>query len=481
MTAILGAGISGLSAAYYALNNPKITSLVIYEASNRVGGWIRSLKQPDGTIFEKGPRVIRANSLQILDLVDELGLSAKVIPIRHNHDAARNRYIYADNTLHCVPNSLNALVTKNTLLDCSLGSLLWKDFKAKKVPKDDESVYNFLERRFGRDFAEKLIAPVFCGIYGGDIHELSAKSCMKTAFEAEQEHGSILKGLVLNKFKEVLKKRKERKSKPETDTETNIKSNNKPSRLSQRAKMELWRIWGIEGGFEQLPQKLAENITERGVNIKMQHKCEKLTFNKDYVELTVNGKNEKYSQVISSLPAKNLAALLQSQHPELSKELYNIPTVSIVVINLQFSENVLPVSAFGVLVPPKEKIPILGVIFDSCVVPKNSEMTVLTVMMGGAWFEKYFRECSSEEQFRTVALNCVKKILGIDEDPKAFHVSILKNCIPQYTLGHEQRLNRIHEYISAHKIPLVLCGSSYQAVGVPDVILSAKQAVSDIN
>nr|XP_003700992.1 PREDICTED: protoporphyrinogen oxidase [Megachile rotundata] len=481
MTAILGAGISGLSAAYYGLNNPKITSLVIFEASNRVGGWIRSLKQPDGTIFEQGPRVIRANSLQILELVEELELSAEIIPVKYNHDAARNRYIYSNNALHCVPNSISGLFTKNTLLNRPLTYHLWKDFKARKVTKDDESVYNFMERRFGKDLPEKLIAPVFCGIYGGDIHELSAKSCMTSLFEAEQKHGSIVKGLIFNKFHEILKKKKETETKPETDTEINIKPNKPPSQLVQRAKTEVWRIWGIEGGFEQLPQKLAKNITERGINIKMQHTCEKLTFNKDYVELTVNGKNEKYSQVISSLPAKNLANLVQEQHPHLSKELCSIPTVSIAVVNLQFSENVLPISAFGVLVPPKEKIPILGVLFDSCVVPQNSKMTVLTVMMGGAWFQQYFSECSSEEQFKTVAIKYVKEILGIDEDPKAFHVSILKDCIPQYTLGHEQRLNRIRKYIAAHKIPLVLCGSSYQAVGVPDVILSAKQAVSDIN
>ncbi|CAL7940698.1 unnamed protein product [Xylocopa violacea] len=380
--------MSGLSAAYYALKTSKVAPLVVLEATNRVGGWVRSIKQPDGTIFEKGPRIIRANY---------------------------------QNILHA----------------------LWKDLTTSRVSKDDESIYSFMERRFGRDIAEKIAAPILCGICGGDIHELSAKSFMPKLVEFEKEHGSVFK--------------------------------------VERAKKEAWNMWGLQGGFEQLPQALAQNIAKRGVNIKMENNCEQIIFNKNSVELTVNGKVEKYSHVISSLPAKNLADLVQEQHPELSKELLDIPTVTIAVVNLQFSENVLPINAFGVLVPPKEQIPILGILFDSFTLPQNSNMTVLTVMMGGAWFEKYFSKCSSEEHLKTVAIKYATEILHIQENPKAFNVSILRNCIPQYIVGHAQRLNRIHDYISAHKIPLGLCGSSYHGVGVGDVILSAKEAVSNIN
>lgn len=96
---------------------------------------------------------------------------------------------------------------------------------------------------------------------------------------------------------------------------------------------------------------------------------------------------------------------------------------------------------------------------------------VLTVMMGGAWFEKYFGKCSSEEHLKMIAIKYVNKLLCINEDPKICNVSILKDCIPQYVIGHAQRLTRIHDYISAHKIPLGLCGSSYHGVGVSHVIL----------
>lgn len=472
MTAILGAGLSGLSVAHYALNNPKITPLVIFEASNRVGGWIQSFKQPDGTIFEKGPRVI-AVDYSTLDLLDNVQLATKVIPIT----SFRSRYIYSDNTLHCLPNSLKGIFAKNTLLNDYIYNILWHDFRTEKVSKDDESIHDFIERRFSKDFAEKFVAPVFCGIFGGDTHQLSAKSCVQTLFEAEQNYGSVCKGLIYSFFKRGSKKKQ---VKSESKADVNIKSVHMPPKLTQRARKGMWNMFGIKGGFEELPRALAKNITEHGVNIKMKHKCEKLIFNKDYVELTVNGKNERYSRIISSLSAKDLANLIQEQHPELSKELCSIPSVTVATVNLQYSKN-LPLEAFGFLVSPIEKIPILGVIFDSCLVPQNCKMTVLTVMMGGAWFKQYFGENSSEEHLKNVAVKYVNKILGIDEDPKAFHVSISKECIPQYTVGHSQRLNRINEYIREHKIPLVLCGSSYEKVGVVGLILSAKQAVSNIN
>lgn len=99
-------------------------------------------------------------------------------------------------------------------------------------------------------------------------------------------------------------------------------------------------------------------------------------------------------------------------------------------------------------------------------------------MMGGAWFEKYFGNDPTKEHILTVAVNETKRILDIDEDPIDYDVDILKDCIPQHVVGHNQRLERINNYIASNKIPMALCGSSYEGVGLNDVILSAKQAVS---
>ncbi|XP_035730852.1 protoporphyrinogen oxidase-like isoform X1 [Vespa mandarinia] len=466
MTVVLGGGISGLSAAYYALKNPKIGPITVLEASNRLGGWIRSYELSNGIIFEKGPRTIRclgSAGKNTLNLLEDLQLTNKLIPIKSDHPSAKNRMIYSRNKLHLLPNSFLSIFKTNSLLNRSLASFLIKDLTAPMVRKDDESIHSFITRRIGKDIADYLVSPMICGICAGDAQKISVNFLMKSLFEAEQKHGSIIKGL----FKELFKMQ-------DVNNMTEYKSN-----LVKKANVEKWVVWGLKGGLEELPRSLGNNLQTQGVDIQLNSHCEKLFFQSDHVELTINGKAKKYSHVISSLPAKILAKLLEEQYPDLAEQLKAIPMVTVAVVNLQFADNVLPINAFGFLVPPGENLPILGVIFDSCIFPKNSS-TVLTVMMGGAWFEKYFGKDPSDEDLLNIAIKQVKEILNIKKEPIAFNVAILKDCIPQHVVGHAQRLNHIHDYISSRSIPLALCGSSYQGVGINDVILSAKEAVSKI-
>ncbi|XP_029172677.1 protoporphyrinogen oxidase [Nylanderia fulva] len=476
MTIVLGGGISGLSAAYYAANNAKNSAVILLEASNHLGGWIRSIKSPTGAIFEQGPRTIRPVGLagrNTLDLVENLQLSNKLIHIGSSHPATRNRLIYSDETLHLLPSSLKGVFKTTSLLDRPLINCLWTDLTAPRTSKEDESIYDFVQRRLGQDLADKLISPIICGICAGDAQKISVNFLFKSLFEAEQKYGSIVKGVLVNRLKNIFSKSKDDTGKKDNES-TNLRLT-----LADVAQKEHWALWGLQGGLEQLPQALADNLRERGVKIQTEAKCEKLTFKSNCVELIINGNIQECSRVISSLPAKNLADIVREQHPALSAELEVIPTVTVAVVNFEFQEDVLPLQAFGFLVPPKENLPLLGVIFDSCVFPQKSS-TVLTVMMGGAWFEKFFGANPSEEHLLTTAIDHTRDILRIEEEPVAHNVAVLKDCIPQHVVGHTQRIKRIHDYISTHHIPLGLCGSSYQGVGLNDVILSAKQAVCDI-
>ncbi|XP_011873466.1 PREDICTED: protoporphyrinogen oxidase [Vollenhovia emeryi] len=481
MTVILGGGISGLSAAYYAVNEARLSSVILLEASSRLGGWIRSKSSPSGAIFEQGPRTIRPFDIageNTLNLIEDLQLNDKLISINVSHPVAANRLIYMDGALHRLPNSLKTLFKTPSLLDRPLISHIWRDLSAPRVSKEDESVYSFVQRRLGQDIADNMISPLICGIYAGDAREISVKSVamFKSMFEAEQKHGSIVKGMLTKQLKKLSSKSQDRNN--ETKGDAGDKSAVESLTLAERARMEHWVLWGLQGGLEQLPRALAENIKGRGVKVQTEKRCDKLTFKSDRVELLVNGEPQECSRVISSLSAKDLAELLREQHPALSAELKAIPTVTMGIVNLEFEGNVLPLQATGFLVPPKENLPLLGVFFDSCLFPGSS--TVLTIMMGGLWFEKYFGPDPPTEQLLTTAIDHTKNILQIEEEPIAHNVAVLRDCIPQHVVGHDARVKRIHDYISAHHIPLALCGSSYQGVGVIDVILSAKQAVRDV-
>lgn len=101
-------------------------------------------------------------------------------------------------------------------------------------------------------------------------------------------------------------------------------------------------------------------------------------------------------------------------------------------------------------------------------------------MMGGAWFDNYFGKNNTKDYMLKVAIEEVKSMLKIKIDPNDVNVEILKDCIPQYVVGHKERLKRIDNYITSHGIPLSLCGSAYHGVGLNDVILSAKNAIQKI-
>lgn len=469
MTAILGGGIGGLSAAYYALENPKLGPLIIYEATDRIGGWIKSNRSRTGILFEKGPRTIRSTgpaAANTLRMIDDIGLNNKLLPISRKHPTAKNRLIYVDNKIHVLPNSLGSLFKTQSPFKRPLIKMLWTDYKSPQIIKNDESIYSFVERRFGKDAADYLISPMMCGICAGDAKKISVNFIMESLFEAEQKHGTIMKGLFKNTFN---------KNKNDVNAISKKNNLNKPINFNVDSVglslKERWSVWGLQGGLEQLPRALAEYLLNKNVDISLFSKCDNITFKSNHVEINSNGDTKKYKHIISSLSSSNLGDLIKHQHPILSKELNDIPTVDVCVVNLRFSKNdILPLNAFGILVPPSEKIPILGIIFDSCIFPQKTS-TVLTVMMGGAWFDEYFGKNCSKEYFLNTAVEHVKKMLKIKIDPIDSDVGILNNCIPQYVVGHKDRIKRIHNYINEHNLPLSLCGSSYQGVGVNDVIL----------
>uniref|UniRef100_A0A182NCK9 Protoporphyrinogen oxidase n=1 Tax=Anopheles dirus TaxID=7168 RepID=A0A182NCK9_9DIPT len=473
MTAILGAGISGLAAGHYLLRKASHLPLTIYEATDRVGGWIRSDRYLDsGYVFEAGPRTIRPKgpaASNTLELIEDLGLADQVYSINSNHTAARNRMIYAKGKLNLLPNSLGGILKTVPPFTKPLYVAAFRDLLAgrSKIALQDESMYSFVERRFGKEIADYAVSSMLCGICAGDAKQISVKFLMKDLFDREQQHGGVIKGLL----KEALQNRKKKEPATTKATPTQM------AKLAERAKAENWSIYSIRGGLQTLPETLADDLQAKGVSIVTGTKFEELTFERDRIALRVDGREQLLQHLVSSIPSYKLARHVQKQHPQLGSTLASIPFVDVCVINLQYRRaDLLKQDGFGFLVPPIENLPILGVIFDSCCFDMDSN-TVLTVMMGGAWFEKWFGKNPSEEQLLEVALKNVSEILHIDQQPDSYKVNLLRKCIPQYTVGHQQRVQAIRDYIEQHRLPIVLCGASYDGVGVNDVILSARTNV----
>lgn len=370
MTAILGGGLSGLSAAYYALENPRLGPVILLEASSRLGGWVSSKKSPSGAVFELGPRTIRPRGeagQNTLNLIDDLKLSTKLRPISVNDPAASNKFIYTNNKLHPLPISLKPLFKTCPPFNEPLISTIWREIRQPSIINKDESLYSFIERRVGSHIADYIISPMICGICAGDAKDISVKFLMPSLFRAEQLHGSIFRGMVHEKLFQQMKPKK-----PEPWEIVPEKTDKSTMSSAERAEKSNWAIWALDGGLEQLPQALASKLYHKHLHIRLGIDCKEIVFKPEGAELRAGDQSKTYERVVSSIPAKNLAKLVENQHPQLANELQAIPSVTVAVVNLEFAGQVLPMDAFGFLVPPKEELPILGVIFDSCVIKQES-------------------------------------------------------------------------------------------------------------
>ncbi|XP_058516511.1 protoporphyrinogen oxidase isoform X1 [Ochotona princeps] len=460
---VLGGGISGLAAGYHLSRAPRPPKVVLVEGSERLGGWIRSVRGPDGAIFELGPRGIRpagALGARTLLLISELGLDSDVLPVRGDHVAARKRFLYVGGALHALPSGFRGLLRPSPPFS---KPLLWAGLRELTRPRGkepDETVHSFAQRRLGPEVASLAMDSLCRGVFAGDSRELSVRSCFPSLFQAEQTHRSVLLGLLLGAGRSPL---------PDSE-------------LVRQARAERWSQWSLRGGLETLPQALNTHLTSQGVSVlKGQPVCGLSLQAGGRWKVSLGDSSLEADHIISAIPAPALSKLLPAEAAPLARVLSTITAVSVVVVNLQYQGARLPVQGFGHLVPSSEDPGVLGIVYDSVAFPEQDGSPPglrVTVMLGGSWLREL--EASgrvlSQELFQQQAQEAAATQLGLKEPPSHCLVHLLKNCIPQYTLGHWQKLESAMQFLAAQKLPLTLAGASYEGVAVNDCIESGRQA-----
>ncbi|XP_036350253.2 protoporphyrinogen oxidase isoform X2 [Ochotona princeps] len=298
------------------------------------------------------------------------------------------------------------------------------------------------------------------GVFAGDSRELSVRSCFPSLFQAEQTHRSVLLGLLLGAGRSPL---------PDSE-------------LVRQARAERWSQWSLRGGLETLPQALNTHLTSQGVSVlKGQPVCGLSLQAGGRWKVSLGDSSLEADHIISAIPAPALSKLLPAEAAPLARVLSTITAVSVVVVNLQYQGARLPVQGFGHLVPSSEDPGVLGIVYDSVAFPEQDGSPPglrVTVMLGGSWLREL--EASgrvlSQELFQQQAQEAAATQLGLKEPPSHCLVHLLKNCIPQYTLGHWQKLESAMQFLAAQKLPLTLAGASYEGVAVNDCIESGRQA-----
>jgi len=460
---IVGGGIAGLSTAFYLLKQPSVKRIVVLESSSRLGGWIDTTRNKDGTIYEHGPRTVRpvgpqgANTLQ---MIEELGLVDSVRSIRYGHPSTTNRMILKDGKLHKLPADLISQFKKLPPFQSPLAYYILKEILRPAKNDSDVSLYEFINRRFGEDVANYAVDPLVRGICAGNSREISVHFIAKYLHQLEQKHNSIVKGYLIDWLKYKIN------PEPKTAAEN--------CDIVKQARSEHWSVWGLENGLTTLTERLSEYLAANGVEIFTDYNIDDIKISNGSCILQGDS-TLTCDHLTLALPAFNAANLTSGINGELSSTLGSIPFVDVGVVNLMYKGNILKNEAFGFLVPSNQPDPILGCIFDTCSF-RQGNRTILTLMMGGAWFKQLFQHKSKEEMV-DIGMNSVSKILGITQTPMDIKAKVLRQCIAQYTVGHLERVAKARQIINQEKLPLSLVGSSYDGVGINDTILSARRSV----
>ncbi|OBT66687.1 protoporphyrinogen oxidase [Pseudogymnoascus sp. 23342-1-I1] len=486
--AVLGGGITGLAAAAMAARLNPDSKVTLYESSDRLGGYVHSevVQSSDGpVVFELGPRSLRPTTTRgyyALSLAQNVRLEEQMLFTAKNSPAGSNRFIYYPDRLVRLPHPSDGWLRAGwTLLREPIFEgvpwALWGEHNVPRRPDSlvDESIGDFLKRRCGgnKTLVDNIVSAVIHGIFAGDVNQLSVRSLMPRAWEGEGEHGSITVAMG--------------RAKPEMYGPNNTTSLHVAGaamlgeELSTKAREA--GLYTFKNGMQMLPDALAGVVKgAKNADIKLSTSVSGISRSKDgqtiQIKTSSNQPAQSYSHVISTLPAHRLSHLVDI--PALSL----IPYTTVMVVNLYYTNpNLVPEPGFGYLIP--QSVPFsqnpefaLGVVYDSHATPEvdGSTGTRLTVMIGGHyWDGRSADELPTPEEGQHLAERVLARHLKITDKPDRALATLHKSCIPQYTVGHRERLQSVDAGIRRlFGGRLSVGGAWVDGVGVNDCISSGQ-------
>ncbi|MCW6038328.1 protoporphyrinogen oxidase [Spirulina subsalsa FACHB-351] len=419
---IVGAGISGLSAAHTLQKQQ--TQFLVTESQGRVGGNITTNRQGE-YLWEEGPNSF-APTEDLLRLAVDVGLKDDLVFA----DRRLPRFVYWNQQLNPVPMSPPAALKTQLLSErgkwrAALGAL---GFVGGLVGQEEETVRQFFTRHLGTEVTERLVAPFVSGVYAGDVDQLSAQAAFRRVFEFAQLGGGLLAGGILAR-RQAPPKAPRDPSLPETKT---------------------GQLGSFREGLEMLPRAIASQLGDR-LKLHWQLTQIEITPQQTYLAHfnTPDGPQQIATRtLILTTPAPITADLLKPLTSPLSRVLKEIyyPPVACVVLAYPKAASVHPLKGFGHLIPRQQGIRTLGTIWSSCLFPGRTPEGeyMLTNFIGGAT-DPGIAQLSPEEIAQAVHQDLSKIFIRPEFSPKILAVRLWKQAIPQYTLGHLQRLATLEQ------------------------------------
>ncbi len=447
--AVVGGGITGLATAYFLEQSVSDIAIDLFDADSRLGGKILT-DTSQNLVIEGGPDSFLAAKPAMVDLCEELGLAPRLIGV---NPQAHGSYIFWQGQFYPIPEGMQTgvparakpLLTSPLLSPTGKLALL-RDLVARKSPAGDQSLGNFLRRRFGNQLVDRLAGPMLSGIYAGDIDRLSLKATFPHLLDAEQRAGSVYLGF--------------RRSRPS--------AKNAPRRHRSA-------FLTLDHGLEEMVTVMADRLTH--THVLLSTTVDRIAPAGKYWVVAAKGQDSVYDAVFVTTPAYATANLLTFLPADALDLLRRIPYASLAVIGAAYvPEDIrIPTNRTGFLVPSAAGLRMTAVTWVSS---KWSYPDVLSLCVLRAFYGRAGENIlgDSDEALLATFRKEIAATMRIHKPPQYLRIFRIPRAMPQYTVGHLERLERFHRFLAAYPRLFVL-GAFEGGVGMPDRVLQARQAV----
>ncbi len=463
---IVGGGITGLATAYYLQERAKEEDeidFILLERRDRLGGVIVSEKVDD-FIIEGGPDTFVSEKPWTAKLSKELGIENRLL---NSNEDIRRTFILSNGELKGMPEGIMMMVPIKIIPFLKSDLISWPgkirasfDLFLPKKNYKDESLESFVKRRLGNEILEKIAEPLVAGIHACEPENMSLKSTFPRFIEYEKKYGSLIRGISASR-KRMEKMREKNKS---------------------VEKMAFFM--SFKDGMQEIIDALVSALDEEKIflNKKVVRVGKVETSNAPQYYVYVEGEPPiRADAVVFTSPSYITAEILKDFDRPLADKLNEITWVSSATISLGYLKSDIkhPLRGFGFVVPRVENRKIKAVSWNTSKFNHRAPegYVLLRCFVGGPRKEEYVD--LDDESLIELVRGELKDIMGIDAEPVITRVYRWKKEMPQYTVGHGERVKAIEEMSS--KYPgLYIIGSSYYGVGISDCIHSGELTAEKI-
>lgn len=458
--AIVGGGITGLSAAYYLqqqiIDRKLSAQIVLIEADDHLGGKINTVHR-NGFAMETGADSLVARKSNVAPLIDELGLRDQVV-----YNATGKSYIFTDGQLKLIPEdavfgiplSIESLATSDLISAGGKVEALKDFYTTNESFTINDSVGSFLEAFLGKEIVEKQIAPVLSGVYSGKLNDLTIASTLPYLLEYKNKYGSIIQGLAANK--------------------ATFKSTGDKKFLSFKE--------GASALINALEQHLLSGNAVEIITGVAADKIEQEGSGARYRVAMSNGRTIPADYVVLSTPQSAAQSLLKDS--ALDEDFSQFLDSSMISVYLGFDirDEELPVDGTGFIVADSDELLCNASTWTSRKWTHTSEQGHFLVRMFYKStvpdFDKLLE--LSEEELMRIALKDIVQSLGIEREPVTYEVTKWIHAMPNYHISHHQLVESLESKMKQSYPGIYLAGCSYYGVGIPDCIANGKEVAEEI-